>query len=142
MSEQVQETGVVSFVKGDYAYLKTETASACGSCASKDSCGSRHLNFTPSDYSIRVLNKSDLKEGDEVIIGMSSDKLLLGTLLVYLLPLLFLFLFAYIGKTLGGELVSAIAGLMGLFISLAVVRKIISRKSIACQFEPEVTQKI
>jgi len=142
MSEQIQETGIVSFVKDNYAYLKTETASACGSCSSKGSCGSQHLNFTQSDYSIRVLNKSGLKEGDEVIIGMSSDKLLLGTVLLYLFPLLFLLLFAFIGKILGGELYSVLAGLIGLFVSLVVVKKIILKKSIACQFEPEVKQKI
>jgi len=142
MSEQIQEVGVVRFVKDDYAYLKAESSSACGSCASKNSCGSGRLDVGESDYSIRVLNELNLKEGDEVVIGMSSDKLLLGTVLLYLFPLMFLFVFSAIGKLLGEELYSVVGGIVGLLIGLIIVRKIISRKSIASQFEPNVKQKI
>jgi sigma-E factor negative regulatory protein RseC len=124
--------------------LKTDAGSACGSCSSKKSCGSGRLfSFSDdSDYSIRVPNRINLKQGDEVILDMSSDKLLLGTMLIYLLPLLFLFLFASIGKYFAGELASVLTGLGGLLIGLNVAKKIILIKKVARQFEPEVQEKV
>jgi sigma-E factor negative regulatory protein RseC len=143
MSDKLRETGIVSFVREDYAYLKTDAGSACGSCSSKKSCGSGRLfSLSNPDYTIRVPNRLNLQKGDEVILDMSSDKLLLGTVLIYLLPLLFLFLFASIGKYFGSEFISVLAGLSGLFIGLSVAKKIISIKKVARQFEPEVLERI
>ena len=56
MSDKIQETATVSFVKDGYAYLKTDAVSACGGCASKNSCASGRLTTSDSDYSIRVPN--------------------------------------------------------------------------------------
>ncbi len=143
MSKKLHEISVVSFVEGDYAYLKTDSTSSCNSCSSKSACGSgKLLSFTDSNPTIRVPNTLNLKQGDEVIIGMSSDKLLLGTILVYLLPLLFLFLFAAIAKMFGGELQSVLAGFGGLLLGLVFAKKITSINSIAKQFQPKVEEKI
>ncbi len=141
MSKKLQEIGVVSFVRNDFAYLKAKGASACNTCSSKGSCGSgRLLNATESDYTIRVPNEFNLQQGDEVVIGLSSDKLLLGAMLIYLLPLLFLFAYAGIGKYFGGEIYSVLAGLAGLITGLGIAKKVISINKVARQFQPEVQE--
>lgn len=135
-----QTTATVVKVDGDCAFLKTNQQSSCGECSSKSSCGSVKLfSFVPeSKYNIKVKNTLDLKAGDSVRLEMESARLLQGTLLLYLLPLLSLFVFAALGKYVGGEGVSILAGLSGLFIALFVVKKFVSQKPVSQQFVPKV----
>jgi sigma-E factor negative regulatory protein RseC len=143
-----EETVKVSFVKNGYAYVVTDKASACGSCASKSSCGS--LNFFSSnkdseennESGLKVLNTLNLKAGDSAILSITSDKLLLGTLLLYILPLFSLLLFASMAKNIGGELTSMIAGISGFFLTLLIVRNILKNEKNSNQFEPTLVRKI
>lgn len=140
-----QETAIVSFIKGDHAYLKTNsTSTTCGSCASKSGCA--NVNFFSSNlksaYSIRVPNHLHLKAGDSVILSMPSNTLLLATLLMYVFPLVLLFVFAGVGKSLGGESISILAGLAGLFAGLLVLKRFTKEQSVAKKFEPEILRKV
>ena len=138
-----QETAEVSYIDEGYAFLKTSNKTSCGECPSKASCGSVKL-FKPvvDNDIIKIKNTLDLKEGDSVVLELPPSKLLLGTFLVYLLPLFSLIAFAVLGKTLGGEGVSILAGLAGLGVSLVLVRKFIAKKTISQQFIPTVKSKV
>ena len=137
-----QETAVVSHIEDGYAFLKASASAGCGSCASKTACGNFSLfNETP-DSNLKTANTLGLQEGDSVIVSIPSDKLLLGTLLVYLLPLLSLFLFAILGKIIIGETASIVFGVAGLFLALFAVKKIIAHRSVTRQFEPKLLRKI
>ena len=143
MTDRIQEEGIVRYVKDGYAYLKTEDNASCGHCSAKSVCSSASFVSNNSvsdnsDYSIRILNKDNLKAGDKVRIELSSQKLLLGTVLIYVLPLLFLLILAGIGKVLGGELVSILMGVSGLFLGFFIIRKFVSKKEVACQFDLDV----
>lgn len=139
-----QEFAEVVSVNADYAFLKTKNNNACGECASKSSCGSMKLLSPKASekYNIRVENTLNLKQGDNVILELSASKLVQGTLLVYLLPLFSLFVFAGLGKTIGGEGMSAIAGVSGLLLALLFVKKFISHKAVSDQFVPRITRKM
>jgi sigma-E factor negative regulatory protein RseC len=137
-----EQTAIVNHVDGDLAYLKANSNAGCGSCSSKLSCGSTSLfSFTPNNY-LKVTNTLDLRAGDSVIVSIPSEKLLFGTVLVYLLPLFVLFGFAIVGKLLLGESASILLGLVGLFLSLIFVKKFIAQKNIRPQFEPVIQRKI
>ena len=140
--QYAQETAIVSHIKDEYAFLKTRGSSGCGGCTLKPTCGSASLfSFTP-DTNLKVMNTLGLRAGDSVIVSMSSGKLMLGTVLIYLLPLLALFSFAVIGKMLVGEITSIMSGLGGLFLALFFVKKYIDHRNVALQFEPKMLRKI
>lgn len=136
-----EEIATVSFIKDGYAYLKTSSVSACSSCSAKSACGARTISQPSSTYNLRLENKLDLKKGDSVILGMESNRLLLGTVSMYILPLIMLFIFSYIGKILAGELTSILGGVLGLFGGLSIIRFITSKDNITKQFEPKIICK-
>lgn len=141
MAELAEEIATVSFIDDSYAYLKAESASACSSCAAKSSCGARTISKPSSSYNLRVKNTLNLKEGDSVIVGLSSNKLLFGSVVLYILPLLMLFLFAFIGKTYFGEVASIFAGIFGLLAGLLFIRHSISKGGVEKQFEPIIIRR-
>ncbi len=138
-----QEMAEVSHTEGEYAFLKTSNKTSCGECPSKASCGSVKF-FKPvvDNDIIKIKNTLDLKEGDSVVLELPPSKLLLGTFLVYLLPLIALMFFAVLGKMIGGEGISIILGLVGLGLSLVLVKKYLAKKAVSQQFMPTVMPKI
>lgn len=136
-----QETAIVSFIKDNYAYLKTASTSSCSKCSAQSSCGSLSFIKRPDSH-LRVENTLNLKPGDSVVIGLATDKLLLGSVLMYLLPLFSLFIFAAIGKNIGGELLSIGVGLSGLLGSLLLVKKFVKKSKIANHFKPKLIRKV
>ena len=83
-----------------------------------------------------------MKQGDKVVIGLSSIRLLKATVLMYLLPLFLLFSMALIAKLLFGEIASIVAGLLGLVFGLFLVKQYTQQKRIAEQFQPTLIRKI
>jgi len=136
-----EEPATVSFVKGGYAYLKTENASACSSCSAKSSCGSKTLSLSDAEYTLRVKNTLNLKKGDSVVLALESNTLLFGTIIIYILPLLMLFISAFIAKVLVGEIASIFGGVLGLLGGLIFIRKFIFNSKIAKQFKPTIIYK-
>ena len=139
-----QETAEVVYIKGEHAFLKTINKTSCGECSSKASCGSVRLfkSAIDKEYTIKVENNIDLKAGDSVQLGLAPSKLIQGALLVYLFPIFSLFLFAALGKLWGGEGLSILAGLGGLFVALLLVKKYIAQKTITERFSPKVLAKV
>jgi sigma-E factor negative regulatory protein RseC len=142
-----EETVKVTLIKDGFAYVETAKASACGSCASKSSCGS--FNFFSAnqqkkspELGLRVKNTLNLKAGDSAVLTLSSEKLLLGTLLLYLFPIIILLVSASIAKYFAGELLSTFFGLFGFTVSLLFVRSILQKQKAANQFEPTLLRKI
>lgn len=137
-----RELAEVSYIDGEYVFLKTSNASACGECSSKGACGSVKL-FKPVIKSdeLKVKNSLDLKKGDSVVLELAPSKLLQGTFLIYLFPLISLMVFAVLGKIVGGEGVSIITGLVGMAISLFFVSKYLSKKAVSQKFTPTMLEK-
>ncbi len=138
-----QEIAEVSYIDGKYVFLKTSSQTSCGECPSKGSCGSVKF-FKPvvnNDF-IKIKNTLGLKEGDSVVLALPPSKLLLGTFLVYLFPLFGLMFFAVLGKMMGGEGASILAGLAGLVISLVLVRKFLTKKAVSQTFTPKILEKV
>ncbi|MBF0265944.1 MAG: SoxR reducing system RseC family protein [Gammaproteobacteria bacterium] len=75
-----------------YAWLEPNTESACHACSSQTTCGTSLIGkiFNHQQRKIRVKNICSANVGDNVIIGMSENTMLLSSLMIYILPLLFL----------------------------------------------------
>lgn len=137
----IQEEAVVSEVKNGFAYLSTNNAS-CESCSSQSSCSSFPFFPNSPKKALKVLNKISLEKGDRVLVELKTEKLMIGTFLVYILPLFILLLFSGLGKLFLGEVSSIFFGIAGLFISLFLIRYFMSKKGASEQFEPTILQKI
>ena len=138
-----EEKAIVSHVKGDYVFLETQNTTSCDNCSTKSGCSQVSSIFTfKSKNKLRMKNSLSLKQGDAVIIAMAPDKLMLATVLMYLLPLVLLFVFSFIAKLLLGENASIIFGLVGLFFGLFLVKQFTQQKAIAAMFQPKLVRKI
>ena len=149
--QPLQERVKVIKTEGEFAWVSVvDSFGGCDSCASKGACGSFNL-FKPmldskldamasnnaNRNNLKVRNTLHVATGDEVIIEISSQSLLSGTFLVYLLPLFTLFIAAVLGKQIiGSELASAIAGIIGLMLGLFFVKLILSKTTFKERFEP------
>lgn len=138
-----EETAVVSKVVGDFAFVETQNNGSCGNCTSKSGCSSVYSLFALKPRNnLKIKNTLALKEGDSVVVAVSSSELLVATSLMYLLPLALLFIFSLIAKLLVGESASIIAGLCGLFSGLFWVKFYTGDAKVAKRFQPKLLRKI
>lgn len=138
-----EETALVSHIKDTFVYLETQNQASCGNCRSKSGCGNISSIFTLKiKNNLRMKNTLNLKEGDSVVVGMPTEKLLLVTGLMYMLPLILLFILAYIAKIYLGETMSIIAGLVGFFGGFLLVKQLTRIGTIAEFFRPKLIRKI
>jgi sigma-E factor negative regulatory protein RseC len=126
----IQETGQVIKTDGEFAWVQTQRQSTCGACAAKKGCGTnvfskvlgkKHIQF-------KAVNTLDVKPGDMVVLGLRESALLKSALMIYLLPLLSMFLCAaamdIFSKAIGlGDIQAwvVIAGLTGLLAAFGLV---------------------
>ncbi|HKM37299.1 MAG TPA: SoxR reducing system RseC family protein [Thiopseudomonas sp.] len=90
----IEEPGVVISVAADGVWVATQRKTTCGSCAAKAACGQGLLNSLSADkkpHTVKVRSDLQLREGDQVTLGISEDSLVRGAFLVYIVPLLLMF---------------------------------------------------
>ena len=94
----------------------------CGACDSKGSdchIDDKHEHFkAPVEFILQ--NDFNAKIGQVVRVGIPDTSVLLRVVVSYLVPLVFLIFGAVIGWMLGGEIVSIIGCLLGLFLGFCV----------------------
>ena len=141
--QYAEETAVVSQIDGDFAFIETQSNGSCGNCSSKSGCSNILSIFALKPMNkLRINNTLSLKEGDSVVVAISSDKILMATFLMYLLPLIMLFVFSLIAKLFFGESASILAGLFGLFSGLLWVKNYTQHSDVATRFQPKLIRKI
>ncbi|MBW1660416.1 MAG: SoxR reducing system RseC family protein [Deltaproteobacteria bacterium] len=92
------ERAKVVGLDADKAIIAKETSSACEGCHLSGSCMS--AGDVRCDKTFVALNKLGAKVGDQVEIGLSTGEFFISVLLIYLLPLILLF----VGFVLGTHL--------------------------------------
>ena len=89
-------------------WVETQRRSACGQCSVNNSCGTALLGKVLGVKRNKVLTlnpeSKPVSVGDEVVIGISEQALTRGSLAIYMLPLLALFVFAWLGEILAAQL--------------------------------------
>ncbi|MCX4025497.1 SoxR reducing system RseC family protein [Endozoicomonas sp. SM1973] len=141
----VEEHGIVTAIdKSGGVWVETQQQSVCGQCAANKGCGHKLLNKLPSRQvvsasSIKVRSDYSLQVGDAVVIGIPENTLVKGSLLVYLLPLVFMLFTCWLLKWQGyQEQVTILFGFVSLFLSFYLLRKIINKTSFQQSLEPSV----
>lgn len=114
--------------------VRCQQKTSCGSCASKSHCGTGIVSdaMPTKVLDISVPSATPLDLGTLVEIGLEEKMLLKSALLVYILPLFFVFIGAFIGQFLAeimamGEGVVIVSSLLLGAIGMGVARSF-SRK--------------
>lgn len=112
----IEEQGKVLSIESGAVWVETIRQSTCGSCQARAGCGQALLQKLGSGAQfgfIRVLCDQTLHVGDEVIIGLPEDAVLKASALMYVLPLIILFVSALLADMSGLTEVWVILAAMG-----------------------------
>ena len=93
----IEEAGVVVTVEPDAVWVATQRKTTCGSCSARITCGQGLMTSLASDkkpHLIKISTDLLLREGDQVTLGMPEELLVRSAFLVYMLPLLAMFISA------------------------------------------------
>ncbi len=131
----IEENGVVVGLKGEWAIVKPITSGGCSSCSANQGCGTASLArfFGQRQQQHYAHNPLHAKPGDRVVMGLEEKALVSGSLLMYLLPLLFMIMGAIFLSnwvTIPGWGADAMASLglgMGLVLGLGITRGLSNR---------------
>lgn len=114
--------------------------SSCHACAARNTCSSAIFSkVMPSrTHQFQVVlpenNQIEFKPGDWIEIGLEEESLVKGALLLYVMPLISMLIFAFIGLyvtgTEGGSILFSLLGLVsGLFIARFQSKKMVVKAS-------------
>ena len=147
----IEETATVVQCSNGQAILEAQRQSTCGSCAAKSGCGTAVFAKTLGKKSSQftVDNTLNLHVGDKVMVGLHENALLLGSFMIYLLPLAGLLLFAVVGKWFSQqvfhvetELLVIMFSVAGFLLSLGLVKKFNRKIKGDARFQPVVLRKL
>jgi len=140
----IEETGVVIKTEGVTATVRVHKRGACEGCAARGVC-------EPSEegMEIEALNPVQAQVGQTVEVSIAPQTYLKSAIYVYGLPLIVLIAGAIIGKNIGdlyikgidSDLIAAIVGFGGFFITFLLVRAWSRRAETRPEYKP-VIEKI
>ena len=122
--------------------VEVERQSTCSQCQVKQGCGTSLLeNHVGKRFSqISVAKTNDVLVGQQVQLAISEQNLLQATFLMYIVPLLVMFICAAVTSFLNfNELVEIFSGICGLLISFYWVRIYLRNKD---NFNIKMTEEI
>ncbi len=145
----IEETARIVEMGDGFVWVETQRRTTCGSCAVNKGCGTAVLSKVLGRYRTRIkaLNSLSVVIGDEVVIGIRENALLLGSLAVYMLPLAAMLLAGFLGEALAvnasieGDWPGITAGLTGLFLGFIWLRKFSKKISTDKDYQPVVLRK-
>ncbi|MDT8384673.1 MAG: SoxR reducing system RseC family protein [Gammaproteobacteria bacterium] len=149
----IEEHAQVVAVNTDGIWVETQRRSACGQCAVNKGCGTATLAKVLGNKRsrVRALNPhaTPVTVGDEVVIGIDEQALIKGSLAVYTLPLLTMFLFALLGDVLGtqlllesSELVAIGFGIFGLLLGYVWVGRFTASIASDERYQPILLRQV
>ena len=138
------EQGSVVKVEGRRARVLTQRSQACESCGSKSICHS--LGGDQKTSEVEAVNTANAKVGDIVSIELKSSSVLKSAFLVYLVPVVFLFIGIITGNKISvffnfnKDTVSIVSGLTLFIISFLLIKLASNRLAKKNDFIPEITK--
>jgi len=143
----ITEPGTVTRVAGGFAWVRCEAQQACRRCAEGRGCGGGLVARLLGDRLrlVRVARgELDLRVGEGVVIGLGETVLVRAALVMYLIPLLLLFVTAatMYAITGGDDPWSIGGGVVGLVAGLAVARRFGLRHSADPRYQPVILERL
>lgn len=100
----MEETGLVIELKGSLALVRVKEGSGCEGCSGAGSC-----KAVSGERVLEAENSVGAKPGQRVLISIGSGAFLKASFLVYMVPIIFLFIGAYVGGKVGPTLYPGLA---------------------------------
>lgn len=143
----LEENGRVVRVGSDAVWVEMIKQSACASCSAQKGCGQSLLAKIGDGkrLEIQVDNPQQLAVmvNDQVTLGVGERSFLTASLLVYLLPLLTMFMVSVVTQLAGFSepqvILSAVLGLAGGFL---LTRFMSSLSSQNCSYRPVLLRRV
>ncbi|TAK63447.1 SoxR reducing system RseC family protein [Methylobacter sp.] len=88
----IEELAVVVKIDNHQIWVESGPYGACGGCLQKASCSTNAIGSVLKKKSVPVDSDIRLKTGDQVMVAIDENLLLRASLLLYLLPLIALFI--------------------------------------------------
>ena len=132
----IEESVEVIAIEDDVLILQAQRKSSCQSCSVQKGCGTSVLSqwLGKKVLNFHVENTVNAKIGDNLIVGIPESSMLKGSLTIYLLPLLSLFMVALTADWLIPEgeyhdLWVSVSGILGLIAGLHFCKVLLLRQS-------------
>jgi len=125
------ETAQVVAVEPDSVWVETIRQSSCGSCSAQKGCGHSLLSKLSAGRRSYIqvfsglLSASDCSVDDQVQISIPESVVVSGSLLVYILPLVFMLIGATVASSFAGaspDFLAISGAVVGFAAGMAVVR--------------------
>jgi len=122
----IKQQATVVEVDDDIVWLAAQRQSTCSQCQVKSGCGTglleKHVGKRFSR--IAVEKKNDVVIGQQVELGIPEESLLQGAFLMYIMPLILLFVFSGIAQLFHwNEFIEIMAGISGLMVGFYLLHK-------------------
>lgn len=146
----ITENAIVVSVSKTETWIETQRKSVCGQCSASKGCGTSVLSKVMGNKlsKMKAINKVDAQTGDEVVVGLNEQMLLKGAFMTYMMPLLYLFLFAFIGQVLSAnlqlqnnEIVVVLFSIFGFYLGLRQLKKFSVSISEDENYQPVILEK-
>ena len=144
----IEELAVVVKIENHQVWVVSGQNSGCDGCQQKASCTTNALGSVLKKKSVPVDSDIQLKTGDEVMVAIDENLLLRASLLLYLVPLIALFMGAGIAdwlltdNTRYADLWIAGSALLGFLLSLWLINKAQSLLILNYYARPIVVRKV
>ncbi len=120
----IEESAIVVKIENHQVWVESGSNSACSACQQKASCTTNALGGILKKKSVQVDSEIPLQNGDQVVVAIDENLLLRASLLLYLVPLIALFVGAGLADFVdGSDLLIAGSGVTCFLISLWIINK-------------------
>ncbi len=140
----IEQQAQVTQVKGDQVWMSVQRKSTCQHCQLSEGCGTGSLGRLIGYKNTQWVfpNKLGLKKGDKVILSIPDRSYLLGSALVYILPLFAFFICAVVVETLWHtEWLTVVLSLLSLGAGFLISGRL-SRHHYSRDLQPEILRQI
>jgi len=141
---KMREKACVVDVTGETAKVVVTRHSACSKC-NRDCILGMEDSHEQDEMYVEVKSKKNVEVGDTVSIELKDSSLVLGSLMIYLIPLLFFVGGYFIGArlswlfgTLSAEVTGILSSFVFLYLSYRLTKKIDKRISKSEKFQSEI----
>jgi len=124
----IEELAVVVKTENHQVWVESRQSGACAGCGQKASCSALAIGNVIGKKAVAADSRISLRVGDEVIVAVDEGLVLKASLLLYLLPLLAMFMGAGMAEWLladaaHAELWTAGSALSGLLLSMWLINR-------------------
>ncbi|MBU2964331.1 SoxR reducing system RseC family protein [Amphritea sp. 2_MG-2023] len=143
----LEEKGRVVRVGSGIVWIEMIKQSACSSCSAQKGCGQSLIAKIGDGKRLEIQvdnpNQIDVTVNDQVTLGVGERSFLTASLLVYMLPLLAMFIVSVTVQLAGFSepkvILSAILGLAGGFLLTRFISGLISQN---CSYRPVLLRRV